>query len=287
MGISIQDVGTLDQIPFLPISFFKTHSIKTGQWQPQMTFFSSGTTNSRPSSHFVADLEFYQNHSRLSFEHFFGPVTKYNFLALLPSYLERPGSSLITMMSHFISESRSPHSAFYSNDYAGLLEKLKEIQNDSRKTILWGVSFALLDLAELYPYDLSNCMVFETGGMKGRRREITRNEMQEVLKEKINVKTLFSEYGMTELLSQAYSGVRDSRFFCPPWMRITCRDITDPLKKGLLSETGGINVIDLANWHTLSFIETEDLGKVYQDGAFEVLGRLDNSDLRGCNLMIQ
>ena len=160
------------------------------------------------------------------------------------------------------------------------------LKNDTRKTILWGVSFALMDLAEKYALDLGHCLVFETGGMKGKRREITKNEMRDVLRAKINVKSLFSEYGMTELLSQAYSKDNNS-FICPPWMRVICRDITDPQTKGLLSETGGINVIDLANWRTISFIETEDLGKVYPDGSFEILGRLDNSDLRGCNLMIQ
>jgi phenylacetate-coenzyme A ligase PaaK-like adenylate-forming protein len=287
LGLSVPQISTLDQIPFLPISFFKTHKITTGQWVPQTTFTSSGTTNSNRSAHLVADLQFYLNHSRRCFEQFFGAITDYHFLALLPSYLERQGSSLVAMMDNFIRESRSPHSAFYLKDFEGLIKKLLALKNDSRKAILWGVSFALLDLADQYNEDLSHCMVFETGGMKGRRKEITRMEMQDIIKDKINVKTLFSEYGMTELLSQAYSIGKNTHFQCPPWMKVMCRDITDPLKKGLLSETGGINVIDLANWQTLSFIETEDLGKVYPDGSFEVLGRLDNSDLRGCNLMVQ
>jgi hypothetical protein len=190
------------------------------------------------------------------------------------------------MMDYFIRESKSAESAFYLNDYSGLVARLRKLKNDSRKTILWGVTYALLDLAENFEEDLSHCMVFETGGMKGRRKEITRNEVLDVMKAKINVKSLFSEYGMTELLSQAYS-VDNKGLICSPWMRILCRDISDPFQKGLLSETGGINVIDLANWQTISFIETEDLGRTYPNGSFEVLGRLDNSDLRGCNLMIQ
>ncbi len=287
LGISVEKVRSLEDIPYLPISFFKTHEIKTGKWIPEMIFTSSGTTNAKPSCHFVPDLQFYLNHSQKCFEYFLGPTTDYHFLALLPSYLERNGSSLVAMIDHFIKRSGSKHSGFYLNDHETLIRTLNELKNDSRRAILWGVSFALLDLADEYNTDLSRFLVMETGGMKGRRREITRFEMQEVVQARFNVKTLFSEYGMTELLSQAYSTTGNSRFLCPPWMRIICRDITDPLKKGLQSEMGGINVIDLANWQTLSFIETEDLGKVYTDGSFEVLGRLDNSDLRGCNLMIQ
>jgi len=286
LGLSVSEISSVGQIPYLPISFFKTHLIQTEQWVPETIFTSSGTTKNGLSRHAVPDLQFYLRHAVRCFEHFFGPVTNYHFLALLPSYLERQGSSLIAMMDYFMRQSNSEDSAFYLNDYPGLVEKLRLLKNDSRKIILWGVSFALLDLAEKYALDVGNCLVFETGGMKGKRREITKNEMREVLKAKINVKSLFSEYGMTELLSQAYS--RDNNtLICPPWMRIICRDITDPQTKGLLSETGGINVIDLANWRTISFIETEDLGKVYPDGSFEILGRLDNSDLRGCNLLIE
>jgi hypothetical protein len=286
LGVSVEKVNSLQDIPFLPISFFRTHSIKTGQWSEKAVFESSGTTGSARSRHMVADPGFYENHAKLCFEHFFGPLQGFNFFALLPSYLERKNSSLVAMMDFFIRKSGSPLSDFYLDDYEGLSNKLHQSNNDSRRSILWGVSFALLDLANQYPQDLSHCMVFETGGMKGRRKEITRNEMRDRLKEGINVRTLFSEYGMTELLSQAYSTNGTDRFFCPPWMRIIGRDITDPLRKGLLSENVGINVIDLANWQTMSFIETEDLGKVYRDGSFEVLGRLDNADLRGCNLMI-
>lgn len=287
LGLPIDGISTLEKIPFVPISFFKSHTLKSGDWIPEGLFTSSGTTGSNPSKHAVADLEFYRRHAQECFQHFFGPITNYHFLALLPSYLERSGSSLVMMMEHFIRTSNSQHSGFYLNDHDALIRKLAGLKNDSRKTILWGVSFALLDLAERYSQDLSHCLIFETGGMKGRRAEITRKEMHDVIKQRMNVETVFSEYGMTELLSQAYSVDSNTGFLCPPWMKVICRDITDPFNKGLLSETGGINVVDLANWKTLSFIETEDLGKVYPNGSFEVLGRLDNSDLRGCNLLIQ
>ena len=202
-GLSIENVNSLERIPYLPISFFKTNLIKTGNWQQQAVFTSSGTTNSQRSTHLIADVHFYQRHARKCFEHFFGPLADYHFLALLPSYLERNDSSLVAMMDYFIHESSSSDSAFYLYDHDRLITTLNALKNDSRKCILWGVSFALLDLAEQYPGDLSYCLVIETGGMKGRRREMTRNEMQDVLNARINVKTLFSEYGMTELLSQS------------------------------------------------------------------------------------
>jgi len=206
-------------------------------------------------------------------------------MALLPSYLEREGSSLIAMMDYFIRESASPFSNFYLNNTDQLLGDLECLRTDNRKTILWGVSFALLDLIEKYELDLSHCLVFETGGMKGRRKEIIRAELHATLMERLNVTKIYSEYGMTELFSQAYTS-GGQQFSCPPWMKVVARDVTDPFTLGLLGETSGINVIDLANWHTISFIETEDLGKVYADGSFEILGRLDNSDVRGCNLMM-
>jgi phenylacetate-coenzyme A ligase PaaK-like adenylate-forming protein len=286
LSISAEEIKTLEQIPFLPISFFKTFTLKSGNWTPEIIFTSSGTTDRTVSQHAVQSLQFYLDNAQKSFEHFFGPITDYHFLALLPSYLERQGSSLIAMMNYFIIHSNSKHSSFYLHDHEKLVDKLQELKTDRRKTILWGVSFALLDLAERYQLDLSHCLVFETGGMKGRRKEITRFELRSILEEKLHVSSLFSEYGMTELLSQAYSK-GNNQFKCPPWMKIICRELTDPFEKGLLYETGGINVIDLANWQTVSFIETEDLGKAYSNGFFEVLGRLDNSDVRGCNLMIQ
>jgi phenylacetate-coenzyme A ligase PaaK-like adenylate-forming protein len=285
LSINPQNVRRLEDIPFLPIGFFKTHAMQTGAWAPETVFTSSGTTGATVSRHPVRDLNFYLRHSERCFEYFFGPLTDFHFLALLPSYLERQGSSLIAMMDHFIKASGSPYSGFYLYTVDSLLADLERLKRDSRKVILWGVSFALLDLVEQYHPDLSHCLVFETGGMKGRRREITRAELHTAITEGLNVKSVFSEYGMTELLSQAYTK-GGSEFTAPPWMKVIGREITDPLTKGLTGETAALNVIDLANWNSISFIETEDLGRVFRDGTFEVLGRMDNSDVRGCNLMV-
>ena len=284
LPLDINTIEQLDQIPFLPIRFFKSHDIKSGEWTPDVTFTSSGTTSSLNSRHLVHDLRFYLMHSQRCFEHFFGPLPNYHLLALLPSYLEREGSSLIAMIDHFIKQTGSEHSDFYLYDLDKLVQHLSLLKSDKKSTILWGVSFALMDLAERHDLDLSHCLVFETGGMKGRRKEIVRDELHKRLKTSFNVKSVYSEYGMTELLSQAYS-TGEGRFCCPPWMRVVAREITDPFEKGLLNETGGINVIDLANWRSVAFVETEDLGRVYGDGSFEVLGRADNSDVRGCNLL--
>lgn len=281
-----QTVTSVCDIPFLPISFFKDHSVKTGAWLPEATFASSGTTGRQTSSHPVRNLNFYLEHTVRCFEFFFGDIKKYHFLALLPSYLERKDSSLIAMMDFFIKKSQSPYSGFYLYNTDQLLVDLEKLRNDGKKTILWGVTFALLDLVGRYHPDLSHCLVFETGGMKGRRPEITRAELHTILAQGFQVKEIFSEYGMTELFSQAYSRGKNL-FFCPPWMKIIARDMTDPMLKGLLNETGGINVIDFANLDTISFIETEDLGKVNGDDTFEILGRLDNSEIRGCNLMVE
>jgi phenylacetate-coenzyme A ligase PaaK-like adenylate-forming protein len=286
LAVNINKIHTVNSVPFLPISFFKTQSIKTGDWNPETTFASSGTTGSSTSSHQIMNVQFYLNHAVRCFEHFFGSITNYHFLALLPSYLERTNSSLVAMMDHFIKQSGSEHSGFYLHDTDKLVNDLKLLTNDSKKVILWGVSFALLDLTERYQLDLKHCIVFETGGMKGRRKELTRDELHTILSKQLNVKKIYSEYGMTELLSQSYSK-GGAHFFCPPWMKILGRDITDPLEIGLQNQTCGINVIDLANWHSISFIETEDMGKCYENGTFEVLGRLDNSEVRGCNLMVE
>ena len=257
----------------------------TGRWKPETIFSSSGTTGMVTSQHAVQNLQFYLQHARKCFEYFLGDIRNYNFLALLPSYLERPGSSLVAMMEYFIRESQSPHSAFYLHNTAQLVADVEKLKTDGRKTVVWGVAFALLDLAAEFNPDMNHCLVFETGGMKGRRKEVTRMELHRVLCDQLNVSKIYSEYGMTELLSQAYA-IEDHRFKTPPWMRVIGREITDPLNKGLLEETAGINVIDLANWSTIAFIETEDLGKIFEDGSFEILGRLDNSDMRGCNLMV-
>jgi phenylacetate-coenzyme A ligase PaaK-like adenylate-forming protein len=286
LGLDILQVKTLKDIPFLPISFFKKHSIKTGEWEETATFCSSGTTGQITSSHAVYDLSFYRTQSAKCFRYFFGELSEYHFFALLPSYLERSNSSLVAMMDYFIKESQSPFSGFYLHNTDTLLSDLDKVRKENRKTILWGVTYALLDIAERYKPDLSHCYIVETGGMKGKRQEIIRLELHEILRKELNVGQIYSEYGMTELLSQAYTKGAD-RFWCPPWMKILSRDLTDPMHKGLLEETGGINIIDLANWHSIAFIETEDLGKVFDDGSFEILGRMDNSDVRGCNLMVQ
>lgn len=286
LGVNPTDIHSLVDIPCLPISFFKSQTIKTGVWDHEMTFTSSGTSQQATSRHYVRHLTHYLTNAERSFEHFFGGVSQYHFLALLPSYLERTGSSLISMIQYFIEKSHSPYSGFYLYDVEKLLRDIELLKrNDARRIILWGVSFALLDLAEKMEVDLSHCLVVETGGMKGRRREITRQELHDILKKRLNVTKIYSEYGMTELLSQAYTTGSFS-FGCPPWMKVIGRDIMDPLSRGLRNENVALNVIDLANSDTISFIETEDLGKVFNDGTFEVLGRMDNSDVRGCNLLV-
>lgn len=285
LGIHADKIHSLEAIPFLPISFFKTHQIKSGNWTAETTFASSGTTGITPSIHQIQNLQFYLDHSVKCFEYFFGSITDYHFLALLPSYLERNNSSLVVMVDHFIRRSGSRHSGFYLDNTPKLLSDLEKLKNDAKKTVLWGVSFALLDLAEKVKPDLSHCIVFETGGMKGRRAEIIRPELHSILRKGLNLSHIYSEYGMTELLSQSYTK-GDEHFYSPPWKRIIGRDLSDPMYKGLQNETAGINIIDLANWHSAAFIETEDLGKIFSSDSFEIQGRIDNSDIRGCNLMV-
>lgn len=286
LGVDPGAVVTLEQIPFLPISFFKNHEIKTGAWTAETSFASSGTTGQRTSAHPVRSLRFYHEHAVRCFAHFFGDLSQYHFFALLPSYLERSGSSLVAMISNFIEKSRSNLSGFYLHNVNDLLKDLERSKTEGKKAVLWGVTFALLDLAERYHPDLRHCLIFETGGMKGRRQEIIRQELHSRLRQAFRVDKVYSEYGMTELFSQAYTRGGNA-FYCPPWMRVLGRDISDPMEKGLLNETAGINVIDLANVDSIAFIETEDLGRVNGDGSFEVLGRIDNSDVRGCSLMVE
>jgi hypothetical protein len=280
-------VHSINKVPFLPIDFFKNQDVKTGSWKEDTHFVSSGTTGSKTSTHRLPDADFYRQNTRLCFEHFFGPVSNYHFLALLPSYLEQSNSSLVAMMEYFIRCSGSLGSGFYLNNLSKLVYDIEELRKKSpKKIVVFGVAFALLDLAEKHSPDLSNCLVFETGGMKGRRKEITREELHEKLKKGFNVDQIYSEYGMTELFSQAYSGV-NMNFKCPPWMRVLARDSNDPFLVGMVNKPGGLNVIDLANLHAIAFIETGDMGRVWLDGSFEVLGRLDNSDIRGCNLLAE
>jgi phenylacetate-coenzyme A ligase PaaK-like adenylate-forming protein len=280
-----EKIHQLKQIPFLPISFFKSQRIKSGQWQTQFEFSSSGTTGSISSKHPVYDLGFYNSHAERIFKHFFGAPESFHFLALLPSYLEREGSSLIEMMNHLIIRSKSPHSGFYLHNHHELIDKLNVLRKDDRKVILWGVSFALLDLAERFEIDLSHCIIIETGGMKGKRREWIREELHAYLTNRFHVEVIHSEYGMTELMSQAYS-MGSGYYQCPVSMRIMIRNINDPFEVLEHGKTGGINIIDLANFHSCAFIETQDLGSINPQGFFEVLGRMDNSDVRGCNLLV-
>lgn len=283
LGVAGKEIKSTRNIPFLPISFFKSHNVVSGEWTPELMFSSSGTGGQAVSRHSIPSLPFYLRHSQKIFEEIFGPLHQFHILCLLPSYLERTGSSLVAMASHFIQQSKSPFSGFYLNDLERLVTQLEELKGE-RKVLLLGVSFALLDLADQFEIDLHHCMVMETGGMKGRRQEITRQELHEILRKNMNIENVYSEYGMTELLSQAYS-LGDGIFHCPPSFRVIIKEVNDPLA----AEThaaGIINVIDLANAHSCAFIETQDLGRFDQNGHFEVLGRMENSDVRGCNLMV-
>jgi hypothetical protein len=278
----------IEEIPFLPVEFFRNRKVITGEYTAQIVFESSSTTGSVPGRHFVADLQLYEKSFTRAFGIFYGDPSEYLIAALLPSYTEREGSSLVYMAEKLIGMSRDPLSGFYRENIRDLTAAIKTAKKENRKVLLLGVSFALLDLAELNtPPDLSGVIVMETGGMKGRRKEITRQELHSILSRKLNVPCIHSEYGMTELLSQAYSK-GDGRFFCPPWMKVLIRDPQDPLTIFTgTGRTGGINIIDMANINSCSFLATSDLGRLHDDGSFEVLGRFDNSDVRGCNLMAE
>lgn len=273
------------EIPFLPVEFFRQHRIITGTRSVEMTFESSGTAGITPGKHYITDLKLYEESFLRCFSLFYGEPEEYLIAALLPSYTERGNSSLVYMADNLINRSKSRYSGFYRNNIEELLIAVRNAKNENQKVLLLGVSFALLDLAEKHSPDLSGVIVMETGGMKGRRKELTRTELHSILREKLNVFSIHSEYGMTELLSQAYSK-GSGIFYCPPWMKIMIRDPQDPLT--VYDEpagSGGINIIDLANINSCSFIATGDLGKLHEDEGFEVLGRFDNSDIRGCNLM--
>ena len=274
-----------EDIPFLPIEFFKWQKVFTGQFSPEKVFTSSGTIGMQPSSHFVRDLSLYEKSFMNAFQHFFGEPSQYAILALLPSYLEREGSSLIYMVENLITDSAHPHSGFYLYEYDQLRDKIESLVHTKQKTLLIGVTFALLEMAEKYPVHAPNMVVMETGGMKGRRKEMIREELHHVLKQGFGVQNIYSEYGMTELLSQAYS-LGAGIFHTPTWMKILIRDMNDPKSYLPDEKTGAISVIDLANIDSCAFLSTQDLGKRHNDGSFEVLGRYDNSDVRGCNLMV-
>lgn len=279
------DVKEVKEIPFLPIQFFKSHQILSSKEAVQETFTSSGTTGSSTSKHLVTDVSLYERSYRKGFEHFYGHIEDYVVLALLPNYLEREGSSLVYMVDDLIRKSKNEESGFYLNNLDEIAQKLLVLSQKKQKTLLIGVTYALLDLIEKQQFELENTIVMETGGMKGRRKEIIRSELHQLLSEGFGVDKIHSEYGMTELLSQAYSH-GNGIFDCPPWMKILTRDTEDALTILESQKTGGLNVIDLANYNSCSFIATQDLGKVYADGKIEILGRFDHSDIRGCNLMV-
>ena len=279
------EVSKVEEIPFLPIQFFKSRKVLSSLDEIQETFTSSGTTGSSVSKHLVTDINLYKQSYLRGFAHFYGDITEYTVLALLPNYLERNGSSLVFMVADLIEKSKNTESGFYLDNIQELAKKLVALDKRGQKTLLIGVSFALLDLIALQKFNLKHTTVMETGGMKGRRKEMIREELHTLLQSGFGVSEIHSEYGMTELLSQGYSKGKGI-FETPPWMKILTRDTEDALTINSLEKNGGINIIDLANYNSCSFIASQDLGKVHQNETFEVLGRFDNSDIRGCNLMV-
>lgn len=292
LKIDPASVRSIVQIPFLPIRFFKSHEVKTGEFEPQSVFESSGTTGNINSRHLVKDLSLYEESFIKGFELFYGSIKEWCIIGLLPSYLERKNSSLVYMVDKLIQLSGHSQSGFCLNEHEKLFAILNELEKIKQKTLLIGVTFALLDFEEKYATALQYTIIMETGGMKGRREEMIRPEVHTILKNAFNLTAIHSEYGMTELLAQAYSK-GNGIFNCPPWMKILLRDEEDPFvvlvpRFGTVAPiTGTINVIDLANIFSCSFIATDDVGKLYGDGSFKVLGRIDGSDLRGCGLMVE
>lgn len=285
LRIDPTSITSIQQIPFLPIEFFKSRDVISNNEPFEVTFTSSGTTGMITSIHRVTDVSWYEGSFRKAFSLFYGDIKSYTILALLPSYLEREGSSLIYMANDLIQQSNNPDSGFFLYNHEELAQQLIKQQESKKPTLLIGVTFALLDFVEQHSINFSELIVMETGGMKGRRKEMIREELHETLCNGFGVDAIHSEYGMTELLSQAYSK-GNGLFNCPPWMRIITRDTNDPMSLLTNDRAGGVNVIDLANINSCSFIATQDLGKVYADGSFEILGRFDNADIRGCNLLI-
>lgn len=292
LGRQPGSVQSLLQIPFLPIRFFKSHTVSSTQFRPEAVFESSGTTGSVNSKHFIKYMDIYRRSFTDGFRHFYGDPADWCIIGLLPSYLERNNSSLVVMVDELVRLSKHGQSGFYLNEYEKLYHVLQDLEMSGSKTMLIGVSFALLDFAEKYPMKLENTVIMETGGMKGRRKEMLKYELHDFLKSRFQVNAIHSEYGMTELLSQAYS-MRDGIFSCPPWMKILLRDEDDPLhlrdntsNSMKYPVSGVVNVADLANIYSCSFIATDDVGKLHGNGRFEVIGRMDNSDIRGCSLMV-
>lgn len=284
LHIDINNITAPQQIPFLPISFFKTNTIISGDATYDLIFESSGTTQTSKSRHYVKDINLYIQSFTNCFTIFYGDVKEWRIIGLLPSYLQQENSSLVKMVDELIKLSNHQESGFYLDEYAKLFNVLKQLEDQQQKTLLIGVTYALLDFAEQFPIQLSSTTIMETGGMKGRRKEITRDEVHTILKKQFHVQQIHSEYGMTELLSQAYAK-QDGRFYCPPWIKVFVRDEDDPLlikTKG----KGALNIIDLANANSCAFIATDDAGEIFEDGSFTVAGRLDGSDIRGCSLMV-
>jgi len=283
---NIEAVSEIEQIPFLPISFFKSHTILSSTNPVEVVFSSSGTTGTIQSQHHVTDSKLYEQSYLQAFNAFYGNIENYCFLALLPSYQQREGSSLIYMVNDLIEKSKHPKSGYFLYNHDELLQTLNELKSKNQKTVLIGVTYALLDFIEHFDLNFENLIVMETGGMKGKRKEMVREELHEQLTKGFGIKSIHSEYGMTELLSQAYS-LGEGIFNCPKWMKVLIRDVNDPLTLIPNGKTGGINVIDLANLNSCSFIATQDLGRINPDQSFEVLGRFDHADIRGCNLLVQ
>jgi len=286
LGRSPGSVGSPEEIPFLPVEFFREHKVLSGNTEPEFLFESSGTTSGNASKHYVTDLGIYRKSFTRGFELFYGKPEDYCILALLPSYLGRENSSLVFMADELIRQSGHPESGFYLNNLDELVNLIRDLETSGQRSLLLGVSFALADMAEKFQLDLHHTIVMETGGMKGKRKEITREELHGLLKKGFGIQTVHSEYGMTELLSQAYSKGKGI-FHCPPWMKVMIRDPYDPLSPVSKNNSGGINIIDLANIHSCSFIATQDIGKLTGDRGFEVIGRFDHSHIRGCNLMVE
>jgi hypothetical protein len=278
-------VESVENIPFLPVEFFKTHDVTTGHFSPEIVFTSSSSGGTIPSRHMVRQLALYESSFLNSFRAFYGEPSDYRILALLPSYLERSGSSLVYMMERLIQMSNNPEGGFYLYNHRELAAALVKLEGSGLKSLLLGVSFGLLDFAEAFPMQLKHTIIMETGGMKGRREEITRAELHVILEEAFSVPAIHSEYGMTELLSQAYSNEKGI-FRCPPWMKVLIRDPYDPLHMLPAGQTGAVCIIDLANHWSCSFLATSDLGRLHPDGSFEILGRMDQAEIRGCNLMV-
>jgi len=278
-------ISTIEEIPFLPIQFFKSRKVLSSLDEIQETFTSSGTTGGSTSKHLVTNINLYKESYLKGFAHFYGNIEEYTVLALLPNYLQRQGSSLVFMVADLIEKSKKVESGFYLDNIQELANKLLELNRNGQKILLIGVSFALLDLIEMQQFNLKNTIIMETGGMKGRRKELVREELHTILQNGFGVTEIHSEYGMTELLSQGYSK-GNGVFETPPWMKILTRDTEDALSINASGKNGGINVIDLANYNSCSFIATQDLGKVHENATFEIIGRFDSSDIRGCNLMV-